>query len=134
MVWYSKKWYGIFDFDSPASRRQLDSPWSALDVAKSATKMANRQRFAVKTAQKRPKFLRLAALAGSPLRQSYISCRPQASRQNFASTFLGFRDFWCCKPAASQVVFIPPKSGKYHFLIPRPLSALIPQDPHTGNV
>ena len=36
--------------------------------------------------------------------------------------------------AASQVVFIPPKSGKYHFLIPRPLTPLIPQDPHTGNV
>ena len=42
---------------------------------------------------------------------------------------LGFRDFRCC---ASQVVFLPPKSGKYHFLIPRPLGALIPQDPHTG--
>ena len=31
-------------------------------------------------------------------------------------------------------LFVPPKSGKYHFLIPQPLGALIPQDPHTGNV
>ena len=33
-----------------------------------------------------------------------------------------------------RVVFLPPKSGKYHFLIVLASTPLIPQDPHTGNV